>query len=84
MVPAAFVTVFLEESLSSVGGSGNINGRMEESSRRPSLRSSGPWEDLGSLVPLGFAVTDFTPAAYLRRRLQRPSREISSSGEFRT
>ena len=61
---------------------------MEESNRLRHLsvlpKCRGPWEDLGSLVPLGFAVTDFTPAAYLRRRLQRPSREISSSGEFRT
>ena len=41
-------------------------------------------ENLGLLVPLGFAVAGFTPAAYPRRRLRRPSMEASSSGEFRT
>ena len=41
-------------------------------------------ENLGLLVPLGFAVAGFTPAAYPRRRLRRPSTEVSSSGEFRT
>ena len=30
---------------------------------------------LGLLVPLGFAVAGFTPAAYRRRVLRRPSRE---------
>ena len=41
-------------------------------------------KSIGPLVPLGFAVTGFTPAAYPRRRLRRPSWEVSSSGEFRT
>ena len=31
-------------------------------------------ESFGLLVPLGFAVAGFTPAAYQRRRLRRPSR----------
>ena len=33
-------------------------------------------EKFGQLVLLGFDVTTFTPAAYQRRSLQRPSREI--------
>ena len=41
-------------------------------------------ESLGQLVLLGFDVTVFTPAAYLRRRLQRPSMEFSSGGWLRT
>ena len=32
----------------------------------------------GLLVPLGFAITGFTPAAYRRRRLRRPLDEASS------
>jgi hypothetical protein len=32
----------------------------------------------GQLVLLGFAITDFTPAAYRRRRLRRPCMEILS------
>ena len=41
-------------------------------------------ESLGQLVLLGFDVAVFTPAAYLRRRLQRPSMEFSSCGWLRT
>ena len=33
-------------------------------------------EKFGQLVLLGFDVTAFTPAAYQRRSLQRPSKEI--------
>ena len=43
-----------------------------------------PVESFGQLVALGFDVTVFTPAAYLRRRLQRPSMEFSSCGWLRT
>ena len=43
-----------------------------------SLRKS-----LGQLVLLGFAVAGFTPAAYQRRRLRRPSRDVSSRGRLR-
>ena len=32
----------------------------------------------GLLVPLGFAIAGFTPAAYRRRRLRRPLDEASS------
>ena len=32
----------------------------------------------GLLVPLGFAIAGFTPAAYRRRRLRRPLNEASS------
>ena len=39
---------------------------------------------LGQLVRLGFDVTVFTPAAYQRRRLRRPSMELSSRGGLRT
>ena len=35
-------------------------------------------ESFGQLVPLGFDIAAFTPAAYRRRRLQRPSNEASS------
>ena len=35
-------------------------------------------ESLGLLVLLGFDITALTPVAYLRRSLQRPSRDISS------
>ena len=38
----------------------------------------------GQLVMLGFDIAVFTPAAYLRRRLQRPSMEFSSCGWLRT
>ena len=39
---------------------------------------------VGRLVPLGFDVAVFTPAAYLRRRLRRPSlSEILSRGGLR-
>ena len=41
-------------------------------------------ESLGQLVLLGFDIAVFTPAAYLRRRLQRPSMEFSSCGWLRT
>ena len=41
-------------------------------------------EAFGQLVVLGFDVTVFTPAPYLRRRLQRPSMEFSSRGGLRT
>ena len=49
-------------------------------SQRKSLRYSCaflglsfPEKDFGLLVRVGFAITDFTPPAYLRRSLQRPS-----------
>ena len=35
-------------------------------------------ESAGRLVPLGFDIAAFTPAAYRRRRLQRPLDEASS------
>ena len=35
-------------------------------------------ESIGQLVPLGFDIAAFTPAAYQRRRLQRPLNEASS------
>ena len=55
--------------------------------RIPSANTSesiAPKEALGQLVVLGFDVTVFTPAPYLRRRLQRPSVEFSSRGGLRT
>ena len=39
-------------------------------------KSFGLKEKFGQLVLLGFDVTAFTPAAYQRRSLQRPSKEI--------
>ncbi len=38
----------------------------------------------GQLVQLGFDVAVFTPAAYQRPRLGRPSKEPSSCGRLRT
>ena len=38
----------------------------------------------GQLVQLGFDVAVFTPAAYRRPRLGRPSMELSSCGRLRT
>ena len=38
---------------------------------------------VGLLVLLGFGVAAFTPAAYRRSRLLRPSMEASSWGGFR-
>ena len=35
-------------------------------------------EDVGLLVPLGFDITAFTPAAYQRGSLPRPSKDVSS------
>ena len=50
-----------------------------ERSRKPgSCRGS-----VGPLVLLGFGVTAFTPAAYQRGSLPRPSREASSWGGLR-
>ena len=44
----------------------------------------GLWKAFGRLVPLGFAIAGFTPAAYLRRSLRRPSiLEILSWGGLR-
>ena len=37
-----------------------------------------PEEDVGLLVPLGFDITAFTPAAYQRGSLPRPSKDVSS------
>ena len=42
------------------------------------IRGPGHEQSHGQLVLLGFDVTVFTPAAYQRRSLQRPLREISS------
>ena len=41
-------------------------------------------EAFGQLVQLGFDVAVFTPAAYQRRSLRRPSVEPSSCGRLRT
>ena len=41
------------------------------------------WKAFGRLVPLGFGIAAFTPAAYLRRSLRRPSVEILSWGGLR-
>ena len=35
-------------------------------------------EDVGLLVPLGFDITAFTPVAYQRGSLPRPSKDDSS------
>ena len=35
-------------------------------------------EDVGLLVPLGYDITAFTPAAYQRGSLPRPSEDVSS------
>ena len=35
-------------------------------------------KDIGPLVRVGFAIAGFTPPAYQRRRLRRPSSEVSS------
>ena len=35
-------------------------------------------EDVGLLVPLGFDITAFTPVAYQRGSLPRPSKDVSS------
>ena len=40
-------------------------------------------EVFGLLVPLGFDIAAFTPAAYLRGSLPRPSVEISSWSRLR-
>ena len=42
------------------------------------IRGPGHEQSHGQLVLLGFGVATFTPAAYQRRSLQRPLREISS------
>ncbi len=42
-----------------------------------------PPEAFGQLVALGFGVAAFTPAPYQRRRLRRPSKELSSRGGLR-
>ena len=41
-------------------------------------------KSFGQLVLLGYDITAFTPVAYQRRHLQRPLKEVSSRGEFRT
>ncbi len=45
---------------------------------------AGAKEADGQLVPLGFAISGFTPAAYRRGRLPRPLKEASSRDGFRT
>ena len=47
------------------------------------LKARRPNEVFGQLVALGFDVTVFTPAPYRRRRLRRPSKELSSRGGLR-
>ena len=44
------------------------------------LRDHNPVQekDLGLLVRVGFAIAGFTPPAYRRRGLRRPSKEVSS------
>ena len=49
----------------------------------PASPLSFPRKAFGGLVPLGFDVAVFTPAAYLRRRLRRPCAEILSRGGLR-
>ena len=52
---------------------------------KPTLLKLWTWtESFGQLVVLGFDVTVFTPAPYLRHRLWRPSKEFSSRGGLRT
>ena len=45
---------------------------------RAMRRSASRRASFGRLVPLGFAIAGFTPAAYRRRRLRRPLDEASS------
>ena len=46
--------------------------------RSPDSSKPHPEEDVGLLVPLGFDITAFTPAAYRRGSLPRPSKDDSS------
>ena len=48
------------------------------------LTSASTAKAFGQLVQLGFDVAVFTPAAYRRPRLGRPSMEPSSCGRLRT
>ena len=41
------------------------------------------WKSIGGLVRVGFGITAFTPPAYRRRSLQRPSWEVSSRRRLR-
>ena len=50
---------------------------------RANLLDSRGKKAFGQLVALGFDVTVFTPAPYQRRRLRRPSKELSSRGGLR-
>ena len=50
---------------------------------RADLLDSRGKKAFGQLVALGFDVTVFTPAPYQRRRLRRPSKELSSRGGLR-
>ena len=50
---------------------------------RAALLDSRGKKAFGQLVALGFDVTVFTPAPYQRRRLRRPSKELSSRGGLR-
>ena len=54
---------------------------VNDASCRPRSQGSSkphPEEDVGLLVPLGFDITAFTPAAYQRGSLPRPSKDVSS------
>ena len=48
------------------------------------IKYAGQAKAFGQLVQLGFDVAVFTPAAYRRPRLGRPSMEFSSCGRLRT
>ena len=41
------------------------------------------WKSIGGLVRVGFGIAAFTPPAYRRRSLQRPSWEVSSRRRLR-
>ena len=51
---------------------------LKENSRLTLVTSFSCFEALGLLVQIGFDITAFTPSAYQRGSLPRPSMEISS------
>ena len=77
MCPGAVITAI---SLQRIVPPFGIDIRLEEKLSPPTSLLFFPShpESFGQLVPLGFDIAAFTPAAYRRRSLQRPSNEASS------
>ena len=73
MLTGAIATIIVARPLSRIMGLDRVFCMIgERASEEAGLAAPRSWRGsnaLGQLVPLGFAVSDFTPAAYQRHRL---------------